>query len=104
MSSFDAVLVRNTGPAIYYQQEHDAFRASAATQETLVLSEMTSKADMAGKQYPVDLFADGYPVIPTVDHPADAGRLPEQVDYVVKPKFARTQSVCGLSATTNSPI
>lgn len=87
MNSFDAVLVRNTGPAIYYQQDHDAFKASAAAQQTLVLSEMSGKADMAGKQYLVELFADGYPVIPTVDRAADVARLPEAVEYVVKPKF-----------------
>ncbi|MBM7413337.1 hypothetical protein JOE30_001597 [Rhodococcus sp. PvP016] len=84
---FDAVLVRNSGPAIYYRREHDEFRALAKAQNVLVLSEMSGKADMAGKQYLVDLFADGYPVIPTVDRPADVGRLPTSVEYVVKPKF-----------------
>ncbi|WP_200933420.1 MULTISPECIES: hypothetical protein [unclassified Rhodococcus (in: high G+C Gram-positive bacteria)] len=87
MDLFDAVLVRNSGPAIHYRQEHDAFRALAEARKVLVLSELSGKADMAGKQYLVDLFADGYPVIPTVDRPADVARLPESVEYVVKPKF-----------------
>ena len=87
MNSFDAVLVRNSGPAIHYQREHDAFRASAEARKIPVLSELSGKADMAGKQYLVDLFADGYPVIPTVDRSADVARLPTSVEYVVKPKF-----------------
>jgi hypothetical protein len=87
MNSFDAVLVRNSGPTIHYRREHDAFRALAEAQKVLVLSELSGKADMAGKQYLVDLFADGYPVIPTVDRFADVARLPVSVEYVIKPKF-----------------
>lgn len=40
---------------------------------------------MVGKRYLVDLTVDGYPVIPTVDRPADLHRLPEVAQYVVKP-------------------
>lgn len=41
---------------------------------------------MAGKQYLLDLFAAGFPVIPTVDRQEDLGRLPVVDTYVVKPK------------------
>lgn len=47
----------------------------------------TGRADMAGKQYLVELSAAGFPVIPTVDRGEDLGRLPQAVEYVVKPKI-----------------
>jgi hypothetical protein len=87
MNSFDAVLVRNSGPAIYYRQEHDAFRALAEARNILVLSELSGKADMAGKQYLLDLTAAGYPVIPTIDDAADLARLPVAARYIAKPKL-----------------
>ncbi|BCJ47584.1 hypothetical protein GCM10010168_19420 [Actinoplanes ianthinogenes] len=87
MADFDLVVVRNSGPVLNYRAEYDAFRAAAAATGARVYTELTGKGDMAGKQYLIDLFAGGYPVIPTVDRLADAGRLPETSRYVTKPKF-----------------
>ncbi|MFG2881326.1 hypothetical protein ACGFYV_03205 [Streptomyces sp. NPDC048297] len=87
MDGFDAVVVRNSGPVLGYQKEYDAFRARALSSGTLVYNPLTGKADMAGKQYLVDLTAAGFPVIPTVDSAADLHRLPPASRYVVKPKF-----------------
>ena len=41
---------------------------------------------MAGKQYLLDLTAEGFPVIPTVDRTADLHLLPAADRYVVKPR------------------
>ncbi|QGV82281.1 hypothetical protein [Streptomyces ficellus] len=86
MDRFDAVVVRNSGPVLHYQEEYDAFRDAAAARGTRVYNPLTGRADMAGKQYLLDLSAAGHPVIPTVDRPEDLGRLPEADAYVVKPK------------------
>ncbi|MFF1764811.1 hypothetical protein [Streptomyces sp. NPDC058249] len=86
MDAFDLVVVRNSGPVLHYQEAYDAFRAEAVRRGTLVYNELTGKADMAGKQYLLDLSAAGRPVIPTIDRPQDLGRLPEAAEYVVKPK------------------
>ncbi|MDX6361807.1 MAG: hypothetical protein QOC85_810 [Streptomyces sp.] len=86
MDAFDAVVIRNSGPVLNYQQAYDAFRAEATRRGTLVHNGLTGKADMAGKQYLVDLSAAGRPVIPTIDRAEDAGRLPTADEYVVKPK------------------
>ncbi|WP_405013199.1 hypothetical protein [Kitasatospora sp. NBC_01539] len=85
MDSFDGVVVRNSGPVLHYQAEYDAFRAEALRRSTPVFNELTGRADMAGKQYLLDLSAAGHPVIPTVGTAADLGRLPEAPEYVVKP-------------------
>ncbi|WAZ25943.1 hypothetical protein STRCI_007475 [Streptomyces cinnabarinus] len=87
MDGFDAVVVRNSGPVLAYQQDYDAFRARAAENGALVYNELTGRADMAGKQYLLDLTAEGFPVIPTVDRPEDLARLPQAERYVVKPKL-----------------
>lgn len=86
MDGFDAVVVRNSGPVLHYQAQYDAFRARAQERGTLVYNPLTGRADMAGKQYLLDLTASGHPVIPTVDRPEDLDHLPESELYAVKPK------------------
>ncbi|MGW2046418.1 hypothetical protein ACWCPF_14705 [Streptomyces sp. NPDC001858] len=87
MRSFDGVVVRNSGPVLGYREEYDAFRERALQDGVRVYNPLTGRADMAGKQYLLDLSADGFPVIPTVDRPADLHRLPAADRYVVKPKL-----------------
>ncbi|GAA2736777.1 hypothetical protein [Streptomyces nogalater] len=87
MDGFDAVVVRNSGPVLGHQREYDAFRARALAAGTRVYNPLTGKADMAGKQYLLDLTAAGYPVIPTVDRAEDLPLLPAAERYVVKPKL-----------------
>ncbi|MEV6612775.1 hypothetical protein AB0N31_02525 [Streptomyces sp. NPDC051051] len=87
MDAFDAVVVRNSGPVLGYREEYDAFRERALSAGTRVYNPLTGRADMAGKQYLLDLSAAGLPVIPTVDRPEDLHRLPASDRYVVKPKL-----------------
>lgn len=87
LEGFDAVVVRNSGPVLHYQEAYDVFCARARERGTRVYNPLTGRGDMAGKQYLVDLSRAGYPVIPTVDRPADLGLLPEAEGYVVKPKL-----------------
>ncbi|MFF3644000.1 hypothetical protein [Streptomyces sp. NPDC002564] len=84
--AFDTVVVRNSGPVIHYQAHWDDLRERAARTGTPFYNRLTGKADMVGKQYLIDLTAAGHPVIPTVDDPRDADRLPAADTYVVKPK------------------
>jgi len=87
MDGYDAVVVRNSGPVLGYQQAHDAFRARALERGTRVYNPLTGKADMAGKQYLLDLTDAGYPVIPTVGRAEDLHRLPPADRYVCKPRL-----------------
>ena len=86
MEGFDAVVIRNSGPVLGYQAEYDAFRERALRTGTRVYNQLSGRADMAGKQYLLDLSAAGFPVIPTVDRVEDLGLLPRTDRYVVKPK------------------
>ncbi|ANP51243.1 hypothetical protein J2Z21_003009 [Streptomyces griseochromogenes] len=87
MDAYDAVVVRNSGPVLGYRKEYDAFRARALADGIRVYNPLNGKADMAGKQYLLDLSAAGFPVIPTVDRAEDLHRLPAAERYVVKPKL-----------------
>ncbi|MEU6308863.1 hypothetical protein [Streptomyces chartreusis] len=87
MGTFDAVVVRNSGPVLTYQDAYDDFRRRASADGTRVYNPLSGRADMAGKQYLLDLTTAGYPVIPTVDRAEDLHRLPEADRYVVKPKL-----------------
>ncbi|MFF7519892.1 ATP-grasp domain-containing protein [Streptomyces pseudovenezuelae] len=84
---FDAVVVRNSGPVLAYQEAYEAFREGALRNGTRVYNPLSGKADMAGKQYLLDLTAAGYPVIPTADRAEDLHRLPAADRYVVKPRL-----------------
>ncbi|KJS58346.1 hypothetical protein [Streptomyces rubellomurinus] len=87
MDGFDVVLVRNSGPVLDYRAGYEDFRRRALERGTRVYNQLTGRADMAGKQYLLDLSAAGYPVIPTVDRAEDLARLPVVPAYVVKPKL-----------------
>ncbi|WP_369174754.1 hypothetical protein AB5J49_45645 [Streptomyces sp. R28] len=87
MDAFDAVVVRNSGPVLAYQDAYDDFRRRAVAGGARVYNPLSGKADMAGKQYLLDLTAAGYPVIPTVDRAEDLYLLPQSERYVVKPKI-----------------
>ncbi|MGW2296626.1 hypothetical protein [Streptomyces violaceorubidus] len=87
LDAFDAVVVRNSGPAQGYEAAYQAFRERAAERGTRVYNQLTGRADMVGKQYLLDLTAEGFPVIPTVDRAEDLHRLPDAEEYVVKPRL-----------------
>lgn len=87
MDAFEAVVVRNSGPVLACREAHEDFRARALARAMPVYNPLTGRADMAGKQYLLELTAAGHPVIPTVDRPEDLGRLPAADRYVVKPKL-----------------
>ncbi|MFD7388272.1 hypothetical protein ACFV46_07380 [Streptomyces sp. NPDC059852] len=87
MDAFDAVVVRNSGPVLGYQDVYEDFRRRALAAGTRVYNPLTGRGDMTGKQYLLDLTAAGFPVIPTVDRAEDLHLLPGAGRYVVKPKL-----------------
>ncbi|MCE7079624.1 hypothetical protein [Streptomyces sp. ST2-7A] len=86
MDAFDLVVVRNSGPVIHYREAYEAFRSHALAHRVPVYNPLTGRGDMTGKGYLPLLTAAGYPVIPTVRHPADPDHLPPAGRYVVKPE------------------
>ncbi|MFD9480667.1 MULTISPECIES: hypothetical protein [Streptomyces] len=100
---FDAVIVRNSGPVLHYQEAYDSFRAAALAAGARVYNPLTGRGDMAGKQYLLDLTAAGYPVIPTIDDPARLAELPQVPQYAVKPKQGADSIGLTFTATPDGP-
>ena len=82
----DLIVFRNTGPVSGFREEYEAFRNRIRNKNLKTFNEFTGKADMAGKQYLIDLTKESYPVIPTVDSLRQLSALPSADRYVVKPK------------------
>ena len=81
----DLVLVRNSGPVAGYADTWQAFREEARRRGLRVYNELAGRGDAQGKHHLVDLYAAGFPVIPTVPGAGDLGRLVPASAYVVKP-------------------
>jgi hypothetical protein len=86
MDDFEVLVVRNTGPVMHYQESYDAFTTRARDVGAKVFTELKGKADQRGKQYLLDLYAAGFPVIPTIECLNDIELLPTVPEYVLKPK------------------
>jgi hypothetical protein len=82
----DLVVIRNSGPTIYYQAYFDAFKKRVVQKGILTYNALTGRGDMAGKEYLLALTKEGYPVIPTIDRIEDLHCLPATDRYIVKPK------------------
>lgn len=98
----DVTLVRNSGPVQADPDSYHRFRAAALATDARVYNPLTGRADMAGKQYLLDLWEAGYPVLPTVGSPAEVGRLPRAERYVVKPRWGADSR--GLRVLTASQL
>ena len=85
MSSFDLVLVRNSGPVIHYREAYAAFRQAAVDNGVRLVNPPTGRGDQRGKDYLLTLFRAGEAVIPTIDDATDLALLPQVSEYVVKP-------------------
>jgi hypothetical protein len=82
----DLVVFRNAGAVSGFLEAYEAFRARVAQKGMRTYNDFTGKADMAGKQYLLDMAVAGMRAIPTVDNKDDIGKLPEAERYVLKPK------------------
>ncbi len=81
-SYVDAILIRNTGP----KSEHKILlNRLKINNKWSLFNDLSGKVDIQGKQHLLTLFAQGYPVIPTVDSISDIDALGEHVHYLIKP-------------------
>ena len=82
----DLVVFRNTGPVIGYQDYFHRFVKLVNEKKIPTFNSFDGKADRKGKQYLPDLFAQGYPVIPTIEKVEDLHLLGEADRFVIKLK------------------
>lgn len=90
MHSFDGVVVRNSGPVLGYRKEYEAFRERALHDGVRVYNPLTGRADMAGKQYLLDLSAAGGPSSPPSTAPRTCTGCPRPSGTSSSPSSAPT--------------
>ncbi len=82
----DLIVIRNSGPVIYYKQYFDDFFKRINDKNVPCYNALNGRGDMSGKAYLITLTKNDFPVIPTIDDLADIHLLPTTEKFVVKPK------------------
>lgn len=82
----DLVVFRNTGSILAYQGYFNQFLAVVKEKNIATFNSFDGKADIKGKQYLLDLTAEQYPVIPTIDNIKNLANLGNSDQYVLKLK------------------
>lgn len=82
----DFIVFRNTGPVAYYQDYFNDFVETVKQKGIPTFNSFDGKADMKGKQYLLDLFAQDFPVIPTIDSTEKLDLLSNSEHYIIKLK------------------
>jgi len=85
LNAANAVVIRNTGPAIYYLPYFQDFKREVTGRQLLSFNSLDGKADMQGKNYLVELTKKGYPVIPSIQQMQDLPLLGNSDKWVIKP-------------------
>lgn len=83
----DIILIRNTWPNFDYKNKMDEVKARFIRKELLTYNPLTGRGDLKGKGYLLELYAEGYPVIPSVDKVENLSKLPETEMFFAKPKY-----------------
>jgi hypothetical protein len=82
----DLIVIRNSGPVIYYKDYFRDFFTRINTKKLPVFNALNGRGDMMGKEYLITLTEAGFPVIPTIDKVANINAIPETSEYLIKPK------------------
>lgn len=98
----ELIVFRNTGGVSGFKDIYRSFVERVTTNDLKMFNDFSGMADMRGKQYLLELTADKYPVIPTIDNINDINLLPETDGYVIKPKDGADS--IGLEFLTNDEL
>ncbi len=82
----ELVVFRNTGPVMWYKDYFNRFVTAVSERGIKTFNSFDGKADQKGKDYLLQLSAEGYPVIPTVENVAQLSELGATAHYLVKQK------------------
>ena len=81
----DIILSRNIWPAENELPMHAAFAQRVVRKGLTMCNPLTGRGDQQGKRYLTELFAAGWPVIPSVLRLDDIVRLGETDSFIIKP-------------------
>lgn len=86
LSSVQGVIIRNIWPKHEYAEGWERIQLILKESGLPIYNSLTGRGDQQKKKYLVQLFKEGYPVIPTIDSLKDIKSLPEQDYYFLKLK------------------
>lgn len=86
LSSVQGVIIRNIWPTSDYSVEWDRIEGLLADSGIPTYNPLTGKGDNCGKDYLVDLYQKGFPVIPSIDTVEDINKFPPSEYYWIKPQ------------------
>ena len=84
----DAVLIRNIWPTHEYLLDWQAIKAKLNERTIPIYNTLDGSGDNEGKDYLLQLYQKGFPVIPTTDSIAHLEDLPNTEHYWIKPKYS----------------
>lgn len=82
----DVIVFRNTGPVMNYQNYFQEFLKVVEDRNMATFNSFDGKADIKGKQYLLELFELGFPVIPTIEDLSKIKELGNPPKYIIKIK------------------
>jgi hypothetical protein len=88
LGSADGVLVRNIWPTHEYRSGWNAIESILRKSSLPVYNPLGFNGDFGGKDYLLELYDLGYPVIPSIDSVDNLYRLQDSEYYWIKPKFS----------------
>lgn len=83
--NFDGCLVRNAWPSRLFKAEFEQFQKMCLEKKTRIYNPIHRNGYVEDKNYLVELYKDGYPVIPTVRSIRQLDQLPATDEYLIKP-------------------
>ncbi len=82
----DIIVVRNIGAISFFRDEYEDFKRRVNEKHLNIFNQFNGIGDQSGKQYLLDLYNEGYGVIPTVDRISNIVCLGDVNKYCIKPK------------------
>ncbi|SHJ96601.1 hypothetical protein [Pseudozobellia thermophila] len=82
----DLIVFRNTGPVLNYLNYFQEFLKTIDESKITTFNSFDGKADIKGKQYLLELYELGFPVIPTIEDLSKIEALGHPKKYIIKIK------------------
>ncbi len=88
LNHVSGIVIRNIWPTHEYQVGWDRIKQHLRESGLPVYNPLVFKGDIEGKDYLIELYERGYPVIPSIDNVDNLGLIPDSEYYWVKPKHS----------------
>lgn len=82
----DLILIRNIWPTFDYESRWKKAASRWIKKKLITYNPLNGLGDMRGKDYLVELYKKGFPVIPSINELKNLKNLPQTEEFFIKPK------------------